>query len=424
MREGPRTRGAAPSRKARRAAVFFVLITILLDTIGFGIIAPVMPKLLTSLTGEGLDSVVRYSGWLMFVYAAVQFVAAPLLGNLSDRFGRRPVLLMSLVALGLDYLLMAWAPSLVWLFLGRLLAGLAGATFSTANAYVADVSSDADRARNFGYISAAWGLGFMLGPAIGGVLGEYGVRVPFVAAAGLAALNVVYGLLVLPESLPPHRRRAFSFARANPVGALVQIRRHPAAAALLLVLVPYQIAHDANPATWSYYAMFKFGWSTSDVGWSLFVVGASIMLVNGLLVGPAIARLGERRSVVVGLAFMSLGFIGFAFATEGWMLIASILPFALIGLAQPALRSMMAARVPADAQGELQGAVGSLMSLVMIFSPLVMTGIFSYFSAPDAPLHFPGAAFLTAGLLGGVALALFRWAVAREGAALMPAPGP
>jgi DHA1 family tetracycline resistance protein-like MFS transporter len=385
----------------------FVLITVLIDTIGFGMIAPVVPELIQELTGEGLSEAARYGGWLMFAFAGVQFFAAPLLGNLSDRVGRRPVLLVSLAALGLDYVLMGFAPTLGWLFAGRLISGAAGATFSTANAYVADVSGPEDRARNFGLISAAWGLGFILGPAFGGVLGAYGSRVPFFAAALLAGVNVLYGLFVIPESLPRERRRAFDPRRANPIGALAQVRKYPVVLGLLVVMVPYQMAHDANPATWAYYTMLKFGWTERTVGLSLSVVGVAIMGVNALLVAPAIARLGEVRAVVLGFSAMAFGFFVFAFATETWMMFAAIFPFALVGIAQPALRGMMANRVPADAQGELQGAIGSLMSLTMIVSPLIMTQLFGYFSSDAAPLYFPGASFFAAGVLALVALALF-----------------
>jgi DHA1 family tetracycline resistance protein-like MFS transporter len=393
-------------RKPNRA-ILFILITILIDTIGFGMIAPVMPALIREMTGEGFAEAARYGGSLMFLFAAVQFIAAPILGNLGDRFGRRPVLLISLGALGIDYIVIALAPTIIWLFVGRFISAVASATFATANAYIADVSPPEDRAKHFGYLSAAWGLGFMLGPVVGGLLGELGPRVPFWAAAGLSILNVLYGLFVLPESLPASSRRPFDLKRANPVGALLQIRKYPVVLGLLIVLIPYQIAHDANPAVWGYYTMHKFDWSTSMVGASLFVVGATIMFVNALLVGPVIERWGEVRAVVIGFSGMALGFLVFAFASEGWMVFAGIFPFAMIGVSQPAIRGMMANRVPADAQGELQGAAASLMSLTMIFSPLIMTELFHEFTRNDAFLYFPGAPFLAAALLALVALGLF-----------------
>lgn len=409
-------------RKANRA-ILFILVTILIDTIGFGMIAPVMPALIREMTGEGFAEAARYGGSLMFLFAAVQFVAAPILGNLGDRFGRRPVLLISLAALGVDYVVIALAPTILWLFVGRFISAIASATFATANAYIADVSPPEDRAKHFGYLSAAWGLGFMLGPVVGGLLGELGPRVPFWAAAGLSILNVLYGLFVLPESLPESSRRPFDLKRANPVGALLQIRKYPVVLGLLIVLIPYQIAHDANPAVWGYYTMHKFDWSTSMVGASLFVVGATIMFVNALLVGPVIERWGEVRAVVIGFSGMALGFLIFAFASEGWMVFAGIFPFALIGVSQPAIRGMMANRVPADAQGELQGAAASLMSFTMIFSPLIMTELFHEFTRNDALLYFPGAPFLAAALLALVALGLFLPA-ARAPETAVEVPGP
>lgn len=388
-------------------AISFILITILIDTLGFGMIAPVMPELISGLTGEGFAEAARYGGSLMFLFALVQFFAAPILGNLGDRFGRRPILLISLAALGFDYVLIALAPTITWLFVGRFISAIASATFATANAWVADVSPPADRAKHFGFLSAAWGLGFMVGPVLGGLLGEYGPRVPFWAAAILALVNVLYGFFVLPESLAPESRRRFEIRRANPIGALLQVRRYPVVVGLLLVLIPYQIAHDANPAVWGYYTMLKFGWSVSDVGWSLFVVGATIMIVNALLVAPTIERLGERGAVFLGFAAMALGFLVFAFATESWMMFAGIIPFALVGVASPALRGMIANRVPSDAQGELQGAMSSLMSLTMIGSPVFMTELFHAYSREGATTVFPGAPFLAAALLAIVAMGLF-----------------
>ena len=393
-------------------AIRFILITILIDTLGFGMIAPVMPELISELTGEGFAEAARYGGQLMFLFALVQFFAAPILGNLGDRFGRRPVLLISLAALGFDYVLIALAPTIGWLFVGRFISAIASATFATANAWVADTSAPADRAKHFGFLSAAWGLGFMLGPVLGGLLGEFGPRVPFWAAAFLAAVNVLYGCLVLPESLPPESRRVFEIRRANPIGALLQVRRYPVVVGLLVVLIPYQIAHDANPAVWGYYTMHKFGWSVSDVGGSLFVVGATMMFVNAVLVGPAIEKLGEKGAVFLGIGAMCVGFLIFAFATESWMIFAGIFPFALVGIASPALRGMMANRVPSNAQGELQGAVSSLMSLTMIGSPILMTQLFFVYSREGAPIVFPGAPFLAAALLALVAILLF-WIASR-----------
>lgn len=381
-----------------KRALVFVLVAVLIDTIGFGIVAPVTPELIMELTGEGLSEAARYGGGLLFVYALMQFFFAPILGNLSDRFGRRPVLLLSLLALGFDYLLMALAPSLAWLFVGRTLAGAAGATFATANAYIADVTSEEERAQSFGLMGAAWGLGFILGPVIGGVLGELGPRVPFFAAAALSVANVAYGFFVLPETLPPEKRRPFSLRRATPLGALGQMTRYPGVLTLFGALVLYQLAHDALPSTWTYYTMLKFDWTERDVGFSMGVTGFAIALVQGLVIRAAIPRLGERGAVFVGMFLMATGYAGFAWAAQGWVMLAFIAPFALGGLAMPALRSILTARVPANAQGELQGAISSLMSLTAIVAPLFMTQLFGYFTSPGAPVYFPGASFLAASL--------------------------
>jgi DHA1 family tetracycline resistance protein-like MFS transporter len=400
---------------ARRRPLVFIFITVLIDMIGFGIMIPVMPELIMELTGEGLGRAAVYGGWLLFIYALMQFFFAPIIGNLSDRFGRRPVLLFSLVAFGLDYLVMGFAPTIAWLFAGRILAGISGATHSTANAYIADVSPPEERAQNFGLIGAAFGLGFMLGPVIGGLLGEYGPRVPFFAAAGLAFCNAAYGFLILPETLPPAARRPFDLRRANPIGALVQMRRYPVIVGLFGTLVLYMIAHDASPATWSYYTMLKFGWTEREVGYSMGAVGLGVTLVQGFLIRVAIPRLGEMRAVYLGYAVMSLAFAGFAFASAGWMMYAFIVPLSVGGLATPALRGIMSNRVPANAQGELQGAIGSAMSLTAIVAPLFMTQLFGYFSSDAAPLYFPGAPFLTASVLLLGAIAVFAGVVSITG---------
>lgn len=393
-------------------AIVFILITVLIDVIGLGIIIPVMPVLLQELSGEGLDRAAIYGGWLMFLYALLQFFFSPVLGGLSDRFGRRPVLLLSLLAFGIDYALMGLAPSLVWLFIGRAVAGAAGASVTTANAYMADVSPPSKRAANFGLIGAAWGVGFVIGPVLGGFLGEFGPRVPFFASAALALANVTYGFFVLPETLPPEKRRAFDWRRANPIGSLVRMARHPVLGGLIGVLVLYQIAHDANPSVWSYYTMEKFGWSERDVGLSLGVVGVLIAVVYGGLVGPIVGKLGEQRTVIFGLLFMAAGFYGYSLATRSWVMIAFIFPFALGCVAMPALRGMMANRVEADEQGELQGALTSLQSLTAIGAPLLMTRLFGEFAADDAEFYFPGMPFFVAASM--LVVASFWFTLARR----------
>jgi DHA1 family tetracycline resistance protein-like MFS transporter len=393
--------------RASRKALAFIFITVLLDMIGFGIVIPVLPELIRELTGEGLAAAAVYGGWLLFVYGAMQFLFAPIIGNLSDRFGRRPILLFSLSMFSLDYLLMGFAPTLAWLFIGRMLAGIAGATGATASAYVADVSPPEERAANFGLIGAAFGLGFIIGPVLGGLLGEYGPRVPFFGAALLAALNVLYGLLVLPETLPRHARRQFDLRRASPLGALLQMRRYPVVAGLFAALVFYQLAHDASPSTWSYYTMLKFDWSERDVGYSLGFVGVMFAVVQGGLIRYVIPWMGEERASYFGLSMMIVGFLGIAFSTESWMMYLFIVPFTLGGIATAAARGIMSNAVPANAQGELQGATTSLMSLTAIVAPLLMTQLFGYFSSETAPIYFPGAPFLAAALLTVVSFLVF-----------------
>lgn len=392
----------------------FVLALVFVDTVGFGIVYPPLPTLIMQLTGEGLSAAARYSGWLMFVFALLQFFAAPVLGNLSDRFGRRPILLLSLAGFGLDYLVMGLAPNLAWLFIGRALAGIFGATYATANAYVSDITPPAERAKRFGMIGAAWGVGFIVGPALGGALGALGPRVPFFCAAGLALANAAYGFFVFQESLAVENRRPFTLLRANPLGAFHQMRRYPLVIGLLGALVFYQVAHDANPSTWNYYTMEKFHWTIFEVGLSMGFVGASFALVQAFMIGPIIQRFGERGTAYLGFSLYVLGYLGMAFATHGWMVYVAIVPFALGTIANPALKGIMSNAVPANAQGELQGALGSMMGLTAIGAPLVMTQLFSHFTKPDAPVYFPGAPFFAAGLLTFVALAICVWVLKRH----------
>jgi DHA1 family tetracycline resistance protein-like MFS transporter len=384
------------ARAPGKHAAIFLLVTVLIDMIGLGMIMPVMPSLIGEVTGEGLSEAAAYGGWLMFTYAAMQFLFAPVLGNLSDAYGRRPVLLLSLTALAADYVIMGFAPDLLWLFVGRVLAGMCGANYTIANAYIADISTPEKRAANFGLIGAAFGVGFIIGPAIGGLLGEFGPRVPFFAAAGLGLLNVLYGLFVLPETLKEENRRPFVWLRANPLGALRQMRKYPLVLGLLGASVFFQLAHDVNPSTWSYYTMLKFGWSEADVGASLAFVGLCMALMMGLGTRLIIPRIGEARAAALGLTLTSLGFLGFAFASDGWMFLPFMVVLSFMGLVQPALRSIMAGHVPENAQGELQGAISSVMGLTMTVAPLLSTQIFHAFTQADAPVYFPGAAFVMA----------------------------
>jgi DHA1 family tetracycline resistance protein-like MFS transporter len=383
-----------------RAALTFVLLSVFIDSLGFGIIIPSLPPVIMELTGEPVSTAARWGGLLMAVYAVLQFLMAPVFGALSDRFGRRPVLLASLFAFGVDFLLTGLATSMVWLFLGRAFAGVFGASFATAGAYIGDISDDSDRARNFGLIGAAWGSGFTLGPVIGGfVAEEIGLRAPFYVAAALALANVIFGWFVLPESLPPERRRPFEWSRANPFGALRSMALMPAVAGLLVAAFLYQVAHDSLPAVWMYYVQHKFGWGPSESGWSLTFVGVMTVLVMGGLTGALVPKLGERRAIVIGFLLMTVGFLAYALVPYGWMIYPAIAIGSLGGIANPAMQSVMSRQAGPSAQGELQGVIASLAGVAAIFSPLFMSELFARFSAPDAPVSLPGAPFLVAAAL-------------------------
>ncbi len=387
------------SRTPGRFAAAFILISILLDAVTFGILVPVMPQLITDLTGEGLGQAAAYGGMLMFVHAFMQFLFAPVLGNFSDRYGRRPVLLISMLMFGVNYVIMGFAPTLAWLFFGRIMAGIAGGTITTANAYMADISTPENRAKHFGLVSAAGGVGFILGPVIGGFLGELGPRVPFFFAAGVAFTNLIYGFLVVPETLKQEDRRAFSWARANTFGAVVQMRQYPVVIALISVLFFLLTAHFAHPSVWSFYTMLKFDWSVREVGYSLGVFGMMTVFVQGFAIGRLTKRFGEKRTALAGMTIACLSFFGFASATEGWMIYALLVPSSFGGLALPSLRSIMANQVPANAQGELQGAITSLMSLTAMIAPLALTQLFRVFTEPGAPVYVPGAPFYASSFL-------------------------
>ncbi len=383
----------------RQAALGFIFVTLVLDITGFGIIIPVMPKLITELIHGTISDASRYGGWLMFTYSVMQFVCSPIMGNLSDRFGRRPVLLASVFGLGVDYLVLAFAPTIGWMFLGRLFAGMFGASFTTGGAYIADVSPPEKRAQNFGLIGVAFGVGFILGPIVGGVLGQFGSRVPFFAAAGLSIINWLYGFFVLPESLKKENRRRFEWKHANPVGTVIHIKKYPVVIGLVESLVFIYIAAYAVQSTWTYFTMQQFGWDSAMVGYSLGAVGFLFGLVQGVLIRIIIPKLGQKRSVYVGLSMYGIGFLLFAFATQSWMMFIFLVPYSLGGIAGPALQSIISTQVPPNEQGQLQGALTSLMSLTAIIGPPVMTNLFAFFTSSQAPLYFPGAPFFAAALL-------------------------
>ncbi|MCZ8020335.1 MAG: TCR/Tet family MFS transporter [Cyclobacteriaceae bacterium] len=385
--------------KSKKASVWFIFITLLIDVTGFGIIIPVMPGIIQELTGTNISGAARFGAWLVAVYAGMQFLFAPLIGAISDRYGRRPVLLCSLFGFFIDYLLLAFAPTITWLFIGRFLAGIFGASFTTAGAYIADISEPEKRAQNFGMMGAAFGMGFVLGPVIGGLLGDLGNRVPFFVAAGLTFCNWLYGYFILPESLKEENRRTFTWQRANPIGTIKSLFRFKVVAGLFGALALLYLASHAVQSNWSFYTIEKFKWTETQIGISLGVVGIVFGLVQGVLIRKTIPLMGEERSIYTGLALYAIGFMLYAFANQGWMMYGITIVYCLGGIAGPALQGVMSKLIPANEQGELQGGFTSVMSLTAIVGPLLMNGIFSYYTSDNAPLYFPGAAMLVGGIL-------------------------
>lgn len=383
----------------KKSAIGFIFITLLIDFTGFGIIIPVLPKLIEELTGGGLSLAAVYGGWLTISYSVMQFISAPVLGGLSDRFGRRPVLLASLFGLGIDYIFLAFAPTIAWLFVGRIFAGITGASFTTAMAYIADVSTPEKRAQNFGLIGAAFGIGFIIGPVIGGVFSQFGLRVPFIISAILALINWLYGYFILPESLAKENRRSFDWKRANPVGSLLHIKKYPKLTGLLAALFLLYIAAHAVQSTWSYYTMEKFQWNEAWVGYSLGFVGVVVGIVQGVLIRIIIPKIGQEKAVFYGLILYFTGFVLFAFAAKGWMMFAFMLPYGLAGIFGPAMQGIISNNTEANAQGEIQGVTAGLMSAAAIIGPLMMTNLFAYFTNPKHAVYFPGAPFILAAFL-------------------------
>jgi MFS transporter, DHA1 family, tetracycline resistance protein len=386
--------------QAGKGALAFIFITLLVDATGFGIILPVLPHLIMHLTGVGIDRAAAYGGGLGSVYALMLFFCAPVLGNLSDAYGRRPVLLFALGALGCDYFIQGFAPTIGWLFFGRAVAGMAGASFTPGYAYVADITEPAKRAQSFGLMGAAFGLGFIVGPAIGGLLGNLGPRAPFFAAGIIALMNTTFGYFVLPESLAPANRRPFRWQRANPLATLKQVAHYPLVRWLLGAIFLWQLGHQVLPSIWSFYTISKFHWTDAQVGYSLTWVGIVMAVAQGLLTRVLIPWLGgERRAALAGMAAALVGYLGYALATAGWMMYAVALSTFIFALSYPSMNAIASKQAPADAQGELQGAIACLYSLSAILGPPLMTQIFRYFSAASAPVHFPGAPFIAAAVL-------------------------
>jgi MFS transporter, DHA1 family, tetracycline resistance protein len=405
----------AADRKNSRLTLICILVTILLDMVGYGIIVPVLPELIKELTGGGVAEAAVYGGWLVFVYASMQFLFSPVLGNLSDHFGRRPVLLGSLLGLTFDYLMMGFAPAVWYLFIGRFISGVSGAAVSTATAYMADITQPHKRTQRFGLIGAAFGLGFIIGPVIGGELGAFGPKVPFYAAAGLAFANFLFGVFVLPESLNRAHRRPFDIRRANPFGALLSLRKYPVVLWLMLALFLFSMAGQAFPSVFNYFTIAVFDFSSSQIGRSLGAFGICFALFQALAVGPLVKRFGETPVVAVGMMGAGIAFAGIAFIHSQTWLYVYIVIGAISGLAAPTITGLLSRQVPDNAQGEMQGAINAANSLATIIGPLAATQVFAYFTfAPEgSPGYFPGAPFIGAAALVAAALCLFIYIALR-----------
>jgi DHA1 family tetracycline resistance protein-like MFS transporter len=397
---------STPERAATRAAFVFILITVSFDFLAFGIIAPVLPNLILQMEAGSMARASAVTGYFGFAWATMQFIFSPILGAWSDRFGRRPVILISCLGLGLDYIFMALAPSLAWLFVGRIISGITTSNISSAFAYVTDVTAPEKRAKQFGMLGAAFGLGFVVGPAVGGLLGGYNLRAPFWAAAILSLANALYGFFILPESLPTERRAKSAWHMANPLGSLTLLRSHPELAGLSAAMTLFYLAHNALPSVFVLYTEYRYGWNERDVGLSLTVVGVFAATVSGGLVGPYVKRFGEKFSLLSGLVYGILGFAGFALAWRGSLLLASIPFIALWGVAGPAMQSLMSRRVDPTSQGKLQGAINSLRAITGMIGPLIFTQVFALAIAKNAAVHLPGAPYLLAAVLLGVSLVI------------------
>ncbi len=399
--------------KNKQAAIIFIFITVLIDILGIGLIIPVVPALITELTGFDNSKSSLFGGILAATYAIVQFFAAPILGGLSDKYGRRPLLLASLIGLGLDYIVIVFAPTLIWLFVARVISGMCGGSVTVANAYIADISSPENRAKNFGMIGAAFGLGFVVGPTLGGILGEFGTRVPFMGAAALSLINAFYGFFVVPESLAKEDRRDFSWKRANPFGTLKRILSHQKIVWLIVALFFIYVAAHATHSNWSFFTIEKFRWSSMEIGLSLGFVGVMVSIVQGALVGPLVKKLGEANAVYVGFGFNAFGLLMLGLVSESWMVYAVIVPYAFGGISGPALQSIMSGQIPKNAQGELQGGITSVMTLTAIVGPILMTGIFRYFTNLDNDIYFPGAPFVLGTLLALLSIMIVRGSLSK-----------
>jgi len=399
----------------KKAAISFIFITLLIDVMGWGLIIPVMADLISQLKGIPVNQASTYGALLLSVFAITQFLFAPVIGNLSDRFGRRPVLLSSLLGFGIDYIILALAPAYGWLFIGRVIAGVTGASFTTATAYIADVSTDeTSRAKNFGLIGAAFGLGFVLGPALGAFLSTWGIRAPFYAAAALCLLNCLYGYFLLPESLSKENRRPFEWRRANPFGSLKFLGSHPEIGGLAFSFFLIYLGAQAVQGNWNFFTIYRFHWSEKTVGISLTVVGVLVGAVQAGLTRVINPKIGNEKSIYLGLSLYTLGLVLFALATQGWMMFAFLVPYCLGGICGPSLQSVISGHVSPSHQGELQGSLTSLMSLTTIIGPLIMSGTFAYFTSNKAPFYFPGMHFLIGAVCMLLSIVITKKVLGRE----------
>ncbi len=409
--------------KSSKTALLFIFITILVDVIGIGIILPIIPELIMQLTGEGTHTAVIYGMWLTTAYAGMQFLFSPVLGEISDQYGRRPILLMALFGLTIDYLLHAWAPTIAWLFLGRFLAGITGASFTVASAYIADVSTKENKAKNFGLIGAAFGLGFIIGPGIGGYFGNIDIRLPFYIAAALTFANFLFGMFFVPESLSVKNRRPMQLLKMIPGVSLVSFRNYKGVLLLILAFFLANLAGQSLPSVWSYYGIEKFNWNPKQIGISLMVVGLLVAIVQGFLVGVVVKKFGKRKVITFGFLFWTIGMFLISLATEPWMLYAFLVPYALGGIAGPTVQGVISNQVSEKEQGNLQGAITSLLSITAILGQLTFSSVFYFFIRPNQNIYFPGAPFALAALFLFIAFmitlsAMKKMKLADDGAAI------
>lgn len=410
-------------RPAKSPGMLFIFITVLLDIVGMGILIPITPQLVTQFVGGDLSDASRYYGPLIALYTAMQFLFAPMLGALSDRFGRKPILLLSILGTALAYLMTAFAPNLWWLYAARMLGGMAGASMTVATAYLADISSPENRAQNFGMLGAAFGIGFIIGPALGGMLGHFSLQLPFLVSAAVSLVNFTYGLFGLPESHRPENRRAFTWAKANPLSFVPMLRKYPSIMGVVATFLLVGLAQQCQQSNWVLYTTMRFNWSPVQTGASLAVAGLCLALVQGGLIRVVLPRLGEKRAILSGLALLAVSMMLFGFATRGWMMYAVTIVSSVAAIASPAAQAIISRQVGPEEQGAVQGSMTSVMSLTGVIGPVVANQLFANFTAASAPIRVPGIAFFLAALLVGLSfVTMLRYFSKQPQEALAPQP--